>query len=232
MGDPAGAYALAERTLDAVGASGTAPVTLRRAMAYAARALDDRPLAMRLFADVSAQARERGLVGLALEADVSRAQLTADDVGLEPAIELAESARREAIAAGSAVNEVWAQSILALFRLRQDIPAGFAEVHAALAAARRIDYPAAISVNLRSLAWGSLRSGRPRDAAEALYELFDGLMARDGVADAGGALHTTAELLHEIGSPAWPALAATAATLPMIGLTGGAIDRLVETPGR
>ena len=203
LGDPGGAYALAERTLDAIGASGTAPVTLRRAMAYAARALDDRPLAMRLFADVSARARERGLVGLAVEADVSRAQLMADDVGLEPAIELAESARREAAAAGSAVNEVWAQSFLALFHLRQDTPSGFAEVHAALEAARRIDYPAAISLNLRSLAWGSIRAGRPRDAAEALTELFDGIVARDGVSAAGGALHTTVELLREIGSPAW-----------------------------
>ena len=228
LGDPGGAYALAERTLDAIGASGTAPVTLRRAMAYAARALDDRPLAMRLFADVSARARERGLVGLALEADVSRAQLMADDVGLEPAIELAESARREAAAAGSAVNEVWAQSFVALFHLRQDTPSGFAEVHAALEAARRIDYPAAISLNLRSLAWGSIRAGRPRDAAEALTELFDGIVARDGVAAAGGALHTTVELLREIGSPAWPALAATAVTLPIIGLTGGTIDRLEE----
>ena len=228
LGDPRGAYALAERTLDAIGPSGTAPVTLRRAMAYAARALDDRPLAMRLFADVSARARERGLVGLALEADVSRAQLMADDVGLEPAIELAESARREAVAAGSAVNEVWAQSFLALFHLRQDTPSGFAEVQAALESARRIDYPAAISLNLRSLAWGSIRAGRPRDAAEALTELFDGIVARDGVAAAGGALHTTVELLREIGSPAWPALAATAVTLPIIGLTGGTIDRLEE----
>jgi predicted ATPase len=229
-GDPRGAYALAERTLDAVGRSPTAPVTLRRAMAYAARALDDRGLALRQFTEVSAQARERGLVGLALEADVSRAQLMADDVGLDPAIEVAESARREAIAVGSPVNEVWAQSILALFHLRQDLPRGLVEVHAALDAARRIDYPAAISVNLRSLAWGSIRSGRPREAAEALSELFDGLMARDGVADAGGALYTTAELLHVIGSPAWPALAATSATLPLIGLTGGPIDKVVQLP--
>lgn len=229
-GDPRGAFVLAEQTLAAAESSSTAPVTLRRAMAYAARALGDGPTALRLFADVAERARQRGLLGLALEADVSCAQLLADDGDLGPAVELARAARAEAAALGSAVNEVWALSVLGHLHLRQGVAAGLAEVSEALDVARRMFYPAAISINLRSLAWGSTRAGRHAEAAEALNELFDSLLARGGVADIRGALFTTAELLHEVGVGSWAKLAATAQSLPFVGPIGGAMDALIKLP--
>ena len=45
-----------------------------------------------------------------------------------------------------------------------------------------------------------------------------------------GALFTTAELLHTVGSPAWEPVAATALHLPAVGLMGGSVDSLVTLP--
>jgi predicted ATPase len=230
LGDPRGAIDLARRALETADASRTAPVTLRRAMAYSARVLHDWSEALRLFAEVSLVARERGLLALALEAEVSQSQLLADRGDLDAAVELVTKVRQEASAAGSQVNEVWAETVLAHLRLRQDIATGMPLVLEALAASRRIDYPAAISVNLRSIAWASLRTGDNRRAAEALAELFDGLLARSGVADVRGALYTTAEVLRAAGRDAWEPLAATAEALPLVGLTGAAIDNAVQLP--
>ena len=173
---------------------------LRRAMAYAARAMDDIPAAMSWFAEAADRARGGGLITLALEADVNRAQLLAEAGDLTTAFELARAAHAESCVIGSPVNEVWAQSILAQLELRREVAAGLDAVSLALDAARRIGYPAAIAVNLRTLAWGLTRVGRYRDAAETLTELFDHLLARGGVAELRGALLTTAELLHALGN--------------------------------
>src|SRR5690606_32046721 len=153
-----------------------------------------------------------------LEADVSVAQLLADHGQLDEALALAERAAVEAGAGGSSINEGWARSVLAHLPLPRDGAPGLGAGTQALAAALALDYPAAVSVNLRSLAWGRLRHGDPAGAADALAELFDGLLARAGVADLRGALYTTAELLHVTGSPAWEPIAATAAALPAVGL--------------
>jgi hypothetical protein len=182
------------------------------------------------FAEVGVLSRQRGLLALALEADVTRAQLLADAGEVDTAMAIAVAARAEAAAAGSAINEVWAESVEAHLHLRQDLDRGLERVTAALASARRLDYPAAISVNLRSLAWGRTRRGDLGGAAEALGELFEGLLARSGVADLRGALYTAAELLHVAGSPAWEPVAATAASLPAVGLMGGAVDALLDLP--
>jgi predicted ATPase len=230
IGDPAGGFELAAATLPDAGTSTFAPVTLRRAMAYAARSRHDRSAALSLYGEVATEARARGLAAMALEADVSRAALIADDGRVDEAIELASAARDEAVAVGSAVNEVWAMSVLANLRMQADVDRGLDEVTDALAAARRLDYPAGISVNLRTLAWGLTRAGRHRDAAETLVELFDGLLARSGVADVRGALYTTAKLLHDIGDEAWTTLAASAAALPAVGPAPGSVDELLQRP--
>jgi predicted ATPase len=231
-GDLAGAYELAAAALAAGTSSPMAPVTLRRAMAYAVRARHDRTGALPLFAEVSTQARARGLLALALEADVSRAQLLADGGDVATALELARAAQAEAAAAGSAVNEVGAQSVVAHLTLRGDRERGLAAVSDALDAARRISYPAAITVNLRSLAWGLTLGGRHREAARVLAEMYDSLLARSGVADVRGALLTTAQLFHEVGIGAWDQLAATAAVLPAVGPTGSSLDALLELPAQ
>ena len=60
MGDPGGALSLAEESLDAADASSTAPVLLRRAMAYAAHALPEGPGARELFDDAGRRAGSAG----------------------------------------------------------------------------------------------------------------------------------------------------------------------------
>jgi predicted ATPase len=230
VGDPAGAAALAEATLPAADAYPTAPVTLRRALAYAARAVDDRERALAWYDEAGRLARSRGLLALALEADVSRAQLLAEQGDVDAALAIASAARAEAATVGSPINEVWARTVEAHLHLRRDPARGMAEVVAALDAARLAQHPAGVSVNLRSLAWGRIRLGDLAGAADALRELFEDLIARSGVADLRGALFTTAELLHTAGDPGWEALAATARGLPAVGLMGGAVDSLVAMP--
>ena len=144
---------------------------------------------------MSELARERGLLALALEAEVQRAVLLAEEGDLDAAIVLARQARADAVAVESAVIEVWAHAVAANLRLRQDVDAGLDEVSVALAAARRIDYPAAVTVNLRSRAWGLTRAGRSVAAAETLTELF---------AAAGGGQrrrHPRRALLHRRPAP-------------------------------
>ncbi len=229
-GDAAGALALVEATIAEGEVSPVAAVTLRRAMGYSLRALGDSERALECFRDISARARENGLLSLALEADVTCAQLLDDHGDLDGALALARRAAAEAAQHGSAVNEVWARTVAANFELRRDLERGLAEVREALAEARRIAYPVAISVNLRSLAWGLTRAGDHAGAADCLGELFDGLFARAGVADVRGALVTTAELLHAVGDASWATLAATARQLPVIGLTGAAFDATSPLP--
>jgi predicted ATPase len=229
MGDPAGAFDLAERTLAAADSSTTAPALLRRAMGYAATALGQRAAALEIYGEVSDHARRLGLAALAMEADVNRALLLADR-DLAGAIALARDVRAEAAAAGSAINEVWARSALGHLLLREDAAAGLATVSQALDEGRRIRFPGAIGVNLRTLAWGLTSTGQYRAAAEALLELYDNLLARGQVADIRGALLTTAELLHAVGAEAWVTLAATAESLPLVGPLGSTMDALVELP--
>ncbi len=235
VGDPDGALGLARTALDSAGASSTAPVLLRRAMAYAACATGDRSAAERLFAAVADGARNGGLLALALEADVNRAQLLADAGDLSAGRALASAARAEAIRADSPINEVWARSILAQFDLRADgatdpDTAGLAAVSAALDAARRLHYSAAIAVNMRTLAWGLIRAGRYPEAARTLLGLVDHVLSGGGIADLRGALLTAAELLHAVGDPGWPVLAATAWSLPPTGPVGSALDALAAIP--
>ena len=203
-------------------------MTLRRALAYAARAVEDRAGALAWFEEAGDLARERGLLALALEAEVSRAQLLAEQGDLDAGLALA--GRRPGPRRGGRLGHqraCRARSVEAHLHLRRDPAGSLVEVTAALDAARAAEYPAAISVNLRSLAWGRVRSGDLLGAAEALRELFDDLIARQGVADMRGALFTTAELLHPSGSPAWEPVAATALHAP-VGRPDGRLRRLAR----
>ncbi len=230
MGDPEGALSLAKESLDAADASSTAPVLLRRAMAYAAQALPEGPGARELFDDAAARARSAGLPALASEADVNRAQLLANAGDLAAARAVAEAALAEAVEAGSPINAVWARTVLAQFELRAHGAEGLAAVSDALAEARRLEYSSAIAVNLRTLAWGLTGAGRYREAAETLLELFDQVLARGGIAELRGALLTAAELLCATENASWGVVAATALSLPPAGPTGSALDGLARLP--
>jgi hypothetical protein len=199
-------------------------------MGYAARAVEDRKRAMRLFTEVSTLARARGLDALALEAEVTCAQLVASTGDFETAIDMAAAVRAEAASTGSIINEVWASTVEAHLRLRADPCRDVADVHWALDAARGLNYHAAESVNLRSLAWSALQRGDHQGSAEVLTELLDGLVARSGVADLHGGLLTTAELLYAVDDEAWRPLTATVDSLPLVGLTGRSLDPARRLP--
>ena len=230
LGEPTAATSLAERALAEATLSPTAAVTLRRAMAYAARALGDRRRALELLEEVARRAREQRLLALAHEAEATIAQLLGDDGRLDVAIARAADAAAEAIAVGSAGSAVWARSVGANLRARQDLDAGIDEAVAALADAGRIDYSPAIILNLRTLAWARSRGGDQPGAAQCVHELWDALVALDGMADLRGALLSTAAVLRDAGDPAWAPLAATGHGLPLTGPTGVSVDELLALP--
>ncbi len=229
LGDHRGAMHLAELHLNGGHAGGAALVTLRRAIGYASYSAGDPERALTMFEEVSTLARRQGLLALALEADVTCAQLiSASD--RDRAVHLADVARAEAEALGSTVNEVWAHTVAAHLRLCLDHEKGQADVEEALEAARRLDYPAALSLGLRSLAWSHTCRGEHAAAAMALLELSETVVARSGVADVRGLLLATAHLLHQAGDPAWDPMAATAGALVQAGLAGSSIESLISLP--
>ncbi len=138
--------------------------------------------------------------------------------------------RAEAVTAGSPINEVWARTVAAGILLRVDVDGAVPAIEEALAEARRIDYPAAVSANLRTLALAHISRNRLVDAARVLTELFDGLVARGALADLRAALHTTAVLLQRSERGSWANLNATAQSLSIVSMMAAVDSDLFPLP--
>jgi hypothetical protein len=234
LGDPAGALELAARALPVAPTGLFAPATLRRVMAHAHRAPAAPPAgtdrAAELFAEGAALARDRGALALALELDVGRAVVLADAGRVGEALDLVRAAEAEAAAHDSELNTVWAATAHGYVLLRRDPQLAVPVAEAALAASRRIGYPAGMTANLRTLAMARLAAGRPGDAARLLHELLSELWAAGLTGDLRTVLDITAAVAHRAGRDAWPDLAASAAGLPVVHLMTGARRDLFPLP--
>jgi hypothetical protein len=113
--------------------------------------------------------------------------------------------------------------------LRADPAAALPVIEAGLAEARHIDYPIAVAVDLRSLAYARLLLGDLSGAVGAARELLDDLLERGALSNARLLVDLTAVLAHRGGHPAWATLAATARALPITTLTA-AQHELVPLP--
>ena len=113
--------------------------------------------------------------------------------------------------------------------MRVDPATALPVIEAGLAEARRIDYPIAVAVNLRSLAYARLLLDDIPGATEAASQLLDDLLERGALSNSRLLVDVTAVLAHRCGHPAWATLAATARALPITTLTA-AQHELVPLP--
>jgi predicted ATPase len=229
-GSPREAIELAERALAGGDHALLAPVTLRRVMGQARRALGDIDASIDMFAQAIAEARVRGAVALALECEVFRALVLADVGHRDEALAAVERARAEAQAIGSDINAVWARSAEGYIRLRDDPATARTAITEALATSRRLDYPAGVGLNLRSLALADIASGQLGAAAGVLLELLEELLIGGAFTDLRVALDAAAVVLHRSGRPAWADLAATAEALPVVTLMASVGHELFPLP--
>ena len=115
-----------------------------------------------------------------------------------------------AAVAGSVITESWARAAWGWLLLRVDPAAALPVIEVGLAEARRIDYPIAVAVDLRSLAFARLLLGDLPGAVDAAGELLDDLLERGALSNARLLVDVTAVLAHRGGHPDWASLATTA----------------------
>ena len=99
----------------------------------------------------------------------------------------------------------------------------------ALDEARRIDYPIAIAVGMRSSAFANLLDGRIDEAVATIGELTDELMRRGALSNLRLLADATAATAFRCGHPSWERLAATARVLPITTLAAAHFE-LVPLP--
>jgi predicted ATPase len=218
-GHPERALDLVASTLPGLRTPGLASVTLRRVEGQARRAVGDTAGALAAFDDGARVAHELGMPSMAMELEIAAALVSADrgevDAGVASLAELVE----RAAASGSVVTESWARASWGWLLLRVDPATALPVIEEGLAEARRIDYPIAVAVDLRSLAYARLLLDDLPGAVAAASDLLDDLLDRGALSNARLLVDMTAVVAHHCGHPAWPTLAATARALPITTLT-------------
>jgi predicted ATPase len=228
-GNPHRAISLTTATL-ASRQSGWATVNLRRALGQSLLAIGDPDAAASAFAEGAIEARRLRHPAMALELELANAQLAADAGHVDDALVVMVTARDEAASNGSALNEVWASTLLAWTTMRRDISAGMSLATATLETAREIDYPNAICGNVRTLAYGHLLNGDHAAAADLVDVLYQEIRDHGALGQARMVVDISAALAYRRDDPAWEALAATVATLaPSTVLSRPGFD-LAELP--
>jgi tetratricopeptide (TPR) repeat protein len=229
-GAPDAAMELAEVTLAGLDESSYANVTLPRVIGRAANALGDSARAVEAYTVAAQQARGRGNVGLAMEAETFRALALADMGDVDVAVADLERIAAEAASLGSNVNEAWARTAQGSVLVRRDPAAAATVIDQALASSRRIGFSVGIAASLRSLALVHLAAGELERAAQRLVELLDELTAQGRLSDLHLMFDVAAVVLEQAGTPGWEDLAATARSLPMFSTIVGAGRDLFPPP--
>ena len=228
-GHPQRALDLVTPLLDDPSPLGAASMTLRRVEGQARRALGDTEGALAAFREGVRVGNELGMPSLAMELEIAAALVSADRGEVATSVaELGEIVRRAADA-GSALTEIWARAAWGWVLLRVDPAAALPVIEEGLADAERIDYPIAVAVDLRSLAYARLFLGDLAGAIEAAGALLDDLLERGALSNARLLVDVTAVLAQRGGHPDWARLAATARALPITTLTA-AQHELVPLP--
>jgi predicted ATPase len=228
-GHPERALELVASTLGTLRSPHLALVTLRRVEGQARRAVGNTEGALAAFREGARVGHELGMASMAMELEIAAAVVSADrgelDAGLAALAELVE----RAAAAGSVLTESWARAAWGWLLLRVDPASALPVIEAGLAEARRIDYPIAVAVDLRSLAYARLLTGDVPGAADATRELLEDLLERGALSNVRLLVDVTAVLAHRCGHPAWATLATTARGLPVTTLVAAQYE-LVPLP--
>ncbi len=181
-GHPERALELVASTLAALRSPGLASVTLRRVEGQARRAVGDTEGSLTAFREGARVAQELGMPSMAMELEIAAAVVSADRGEVHAGVAALGELVERAAASGSVITESWARAAWGWLLLRVDPATALPVIEAGLAEARRIDYPIAVAVDLRSLAYARLLLGDLPGATEAA-----GRAARRP-ARAGGAL--------------------------------------------
>jgi predicted ATPase len=228
-GHPERALELVASTLVALRSPGLASVTLRRVEGQARRAVGDTEGSLIAFLEGVRVAQELGMPSMGMELEIAAAVVSADQGEVQAGVtSLAELADRAA-ASGSVITESWARAAWGWLLLRIDPATALPMIEQGLAEARRIDYPIAVAVNLRSLAYARLLLDDVPRAIEATAALLDDLLQRGALSNARLVLDVTAVLAHRCGHPAWATLATTARALPITTLAAAQYE-LIPLP--
>jgi predicted ATPase len=208
---------------------GLASMTLRRVEGQARRALGDVDGALAAFREGIRVGIELDMPSLAMELEIAAAVVLADRGEVASAVAALDDIVERAADDGSVLTESWARAAWGWLLLRVDPATALPVIEHALAEARRLDYPIAVAVDLRSLAYARLLHGDLPGAVDAAGELLDDLLERGALSNARLLVDVTAVLAHRCGHPDWERLAATARGLPITTLTA-AQHELVPLP--
>ncbi len=228
-GHPEPAAELAEAAIAAEEQPASASVTLHRALGQARRAVGDLDGAVAAFRAGAAIGHTLGMTSMALELDTAAATVIADLGDLDGGIDEIEAVLERAEAISSALSVSWARTVLGWLLLRRDPSAALDVIDRALEEARRIDYPIAIAVGLRSRAFAELSAGRRREATATLGELADELLHRGALSNVRVLADVAAATAYRCGHPSWEGLVASARSLPITTLTAAHFE-LIPLP--
>ncbi|HSJ92113.1 MAG TPA: hypothetical protein VK917_08580, partial [Ilumatobacter sp.] len=214
-GHPAAALQLAEDTIASHPEEDVSALLLRRVLGQARNACGDLDGAVEAFRDGSELGRRIGAIAMADELVSARAQVTADSGHVDDAVAQLDELLARTNPPLSALTASWAQTTRAWIQARIDPADALVAAADALAAARTLDYPIAIAVNLRTKAFAELLLDDTASATRTLTELRADLRRRGALSNARILVDATAALAHRLDHPSWPALTATARTLPI-----------------
>jgi predicted ATPase len=231
-GDAREATALATAALVHADAGVYAPATLRRVLAFAARAEGDRDRAAAMLDEATRAAARHGVPTMEMECIVFRAQDVAASGRPDEALDDVRAVAEQARTAGSILNEVWARTVEGAIVAADDPEAARSLVEATLATADAIDYPFGTTCNLQTLTTCLLACGSVAEAATVVLRLLDAV-GRSGAGDYRVALEHAGAVARAAGRAEAADLLATAATLPNTNpMTLGRPSPAVPAAGR
>jgi hypothetical protein len=167
---------------------------------------------------------------MALELDIAAALIIADLGDVDRGVSEVETVLERAEAISSVITISWARTALGWMLLRRDQAAARTVIDHALDEARRIDYPIAIAVGLRSRAFADLNDGRLDQAVATIGELTDELLRRGALSNLRLLADVTAATAFRCDHPSWERLTATARALPITTLAAAHFELVALPP--
>ena len=228
-GHPQRALDLVTPLLADPGPLGLVSMTLRRVEGQARRALGDTEGALAAFREGVRVGVELEAPSLAMELEIAAALVSADRDDVASSVDALGEIVERAAASGSVLSECWARAAWGWVLLRIDPATALPVIEEGLAEARRIDYPIAVAVDLRSLAYARLLLGDLQGAVEVAGELLDDLLERGALSNSRLLVDVTAVLAQRGGHPDWASFATTARGLPITTLAAAHYE-LVPLP--
>jgi predicted ATPase len=205
-------------------------VMVHRILGQARNAVGDRSGSIEAFRTGARIADSLGMTAMTQELDVAAAVVTADTGDVDAALDVVRAVVDRAAEDGSELSVSWARTVCAWLLCRVDPAAAFDAAGVALDEARRVAYPIAVAVNLRTQAYARLLSGDEGGAVAVLTELLDDLIERGALANARVLVDVTAAVAHTAGHPDAERLTATARSLPITTLPSSQFELVTPPP--